>query len=108
MVTRVIDVALGAWLCVSAFLWPHGLAQFLNASLIGAMIAADALAALRGHERARVGNRALAIWLFVSNLLLPGTSLATAWNHSLVAVMVFLLSMVPTFHAGRHVRAAAH
>ena len=38
---------------------------------------ADAGAALAGHERARFGNRALAVWLFVSNLLLPDTSLAT-------------------------------
>jgi len=107
MVTRVIDVALGLWLCGSAFIWPHGLPQFLNAAVVGAAIAIDAGAALAGHERARFGNRALAVWLFVSNLLLPGTSLATAWNHALVAVMVFLLSMVPTFHAGRHARAAA-
>ena len=42
MVTRVIDVALGLWLCASAFVWPHGLPQFLNASVIGAMIAIDA------------------------------------------------------------------
>jgi 7-keto-8-aminopelargonate synthetase-like enzyme len=62
---------------------------------------ADAGAALAGHERARYGNRALAVWLFLSNLLLPGTTLPTAWNHSLVAVMVFLLSMVPTFHPSR-------
>ena len=55
-----------------------------------------------------LGNRALAVWLFVSNLLLPDTSLATAWNHSLVAVMVFLLSMVPTFHTGRHAKVAVH
>jgi hypothetical protein len=108
MVTRVIDVALGLWLCASAFVWPHGLPQFLNASVIGAMIAIDAGAALAGHERARMGNRALAVWLFLSNLVLPGTSLATAWNHAIVAVMVFLLSMVPTFHAGRHARAAVH
>jgi hypothetical protein len=107
MVTRVIDVALGLWLCASAFLWAHGMPQFLNAAVIGAVIAIDAGVALRGHERARFGNRAVAVWLFVSNLLLPGTSLATAWNHALVAVMVFLLSMVPTVHAGRHVKAAA-
>ena len=106
MVTRVIDLALGLWLCVSAFAWPHGVPQFVNAVLIGAAVTADAAAALAGHDRARFGNRALAVWLFVSNLILPGTSLATAWNHALVAVMVFLLSMVPTFHTGRHGRVA--
>jgi hypothetical protein len=103
---RVIDVALGLWLCTSAFVWPHGLPQFLNATVVGAAIMADAAAALAGHERARFGNRALAIWLFLSNLILPGTALATSWNHALVAVMVFLLSMVPTFHTGRHPKTA--
>jgi hypothetical protein len=107
MVIRVMDVALGLWLCASAFAWPHGLPQFLNATVIGAAIVIDAVAALAGHERARFGNRALAIWLFLSNLVLPGTALSTAWNHALVAVMVFLLSMVPTFHAGRHAKVAA-
>lgn len=106
MVTRVIDLALGLWLCASAFAWPHGLPQFLNAAVIGAAIAIDAGAALAGHDRARFGNRALAVWLFLSNLILPDTALATAWNHALVAVMVFLLSMVPTFHTGRHGRVA--
>jgi hypothetical protein len=106
MVSRVIDLALGVWLCASAFVWPHGLPQVLNAAVVGAAIIADAAAALAGHDRARFGNRALAVWLFLSNLILPGTSLATAWNHSLVAVMVFLLSMVPTFHTGRHNRVA--
>jgi hypothetical protein len=106
MVSRGIDVALGLWLVVSAFLWPHGLPQFLNATVIGAAIAIDAGMALAGHERARFTNRALAVWLFVSNLFLPGTTLATAWNHSVLAVVLFLLSMVPTVHAGRHVRVA--
>lgn len=106
MVTRVMDVALGLWLLGSAFLWPHGLPQFLNASVIGAAIVADAAVALAGHERARFGNRALAVWLFLSNLILPGTTLPTAWNHAVVAVMVFLLSMVPTFHARRGAVAA--
>ena len=107
MVSRVIDLALGLWLCASAFAWPHGWPQAVNAIVIGAAIVVDAAAALSGHDRARFGNRALAVWLFLSNLILPGTSLATAWNHSLVAVMVFLLSMVPTFHTGRHGRIPA-
>jgi hypothetical protein len=102
MVTRVIDLALGLWLCASAFAWPHGLPQFLNAAVVGAAIIVDAGLALAGHDRARFGNRALAVWLFLSNLILPATTLTTAWNHALVAVMVFLLSMVPTFQTRRH------
>jgi len=107
MVIRVMDVALGLWLCASAFAWPHGAAQFVNAVLAGTLLVVDAGMALAGHERARFANRALAIWLFVANLILPGTNLLTAWNHSLVAVMVFLFSMVPTFHVGRRAKVVA-
>ena len=101
MVIRVIDVALGLWLCASAFTWPHGVAQFVNATLVGAVLVADAAIALAGHERARFASRGAAVWLFLANLILPGTTLLTAWNHAVVAVLVFLLSMVPTFHVGR-------
>jgi hypothetical protein len=107
MVVRVLDGVLGLWLLGSAFLWPHGGPQLVNAAITGAVVAAASAAALAGHERARHFTTALAVWLFVANLLLPGTTLATAWNHSVIAVMLFLLSMVPTHPAGRRVRHAA-
>jgi hypothetical protein len=107
MIVRVMDGVLGLWLFASAFLWPHGGPQFLNAAVSGALVAAASAAALAGHERARHLTTALAVWLFVANLLLPGTTLATAWNHAVLAVMLFLLSMAPTHHVhGRRVRPA--
>jgi O-antigen ligase len=107
MVVRVVDVVLGLWLVASAFLWPHGTAQFLNAAVTGALIAAISAVALLARDRARHVTTGLAVWLFLANLLLPGTTLATAWNHAVLAVILFLLSMVPSHRDGRRVRTAA-
>ncbi len=98
MVRRVLDLGLGLWLMVSAFLWPHGAAQAIDAVAVGAALAAVALVGVRraaGQERARHASTALALWLFIANILLPGTTLPTAWNHALVAVLVFLVSLAP-------------
>jgi hypothetical protein len=94
----VLGGLVGAWLFASAFLWPHGFAQLHNAWLVGALVMACAAAALTGYERARQVTAALSIWLFVSNLILP-TGLETAWNHALVAVVLFFLSRIPTGRA---------
>jgi hypothetical protein len=95
MVRRVLDVTLGVWLFASVFLWPHGAAQLLNAAAVGAALVASALAPERRQEQARHLSTALAVWLFVANVVLPGTTLPTAWNHALIAVLVFLVSMAP-------------
>jgi hypothetical protein len=95
MVRRVLDLGLGLWLMVSAFLWPHGAPQAINAVVVGAALAAVALVRRGGEDRARHASTALALWLFGANIVLPGTTLATAWNHALVAVLVFLVSLAP-------------
>jgi hypothetical protein len=95
MVRRVLDLGLGLWLFASAFLWPHGAAHFVDAALVGALLIAVALVRAGRQEQARHASTALAIWLFVANIVLPGTTLPTAWNHALVAVLVFLVSLVP-------------
>jgi hypothetical protein len=99
MVRRVLDLSLGLWLFVSAFLWPHGAAQLANATIVGVLLVAVALVRQTRQEHARHASTALAVWLFLANMLLP-TSLPTTWNHALVAVLVFLVSLVPA-HRGR-------
>ena len=86
MVRRVLDLSLGLWLFVSAFLWPHGAAQAIDAAAVGALLMALAVVRQPHQEQARHATTALAIWLFVANIVLPGTTLPTAWNHALVAV----------------------
>jgi hypothetical protein len=106
MVRRVLDLSLGFWLLASAFLWPHGTAHFVNAVAVGALLVVVALVRPPWQEQARHASTALAIWLFVANLALPGTTLPTAWNHALVAVLVFLLSLVPARHVTSRARIA--
>jgi hypothetical protein len=95
MVRRVLDLTLGLWLFASVFLWPHGAFQLLNAAAVGAALVAAALAPQRRQEQARHISTGLALWLFVANILLPGTTLPTAWNHAVIAVLVFLMSLAP-------------
>lgn len=99
-----IPIALGAWLFVSAFLWPHGTASAANTWIIGLLIAIAGLIALR-MPWMRWVDTALAIWLFLSTLAMPGASRGTLWNNLIVALLVFLVSLVPEgmFPAG-HLR----
>ena len=89
-----IPIALGAWLFVSAFLWPHGTASAANTWIVGLLIAIAGLFALR-MPWMRWIDTALAIWLFLSTLALPGATRATLWNNLIVALLVFLVSLVP-------------
>jgi hypothetical protein len=108
MVRRVLDLSLGFWLLASAFLWPHGAAHFVDAVAVGGLLVIVALVRSPRQEQARHASTALAIWLFVANIVLPGTTLPTAWNHALVAVLVFLISLVPARHrAGRRTPVAS-
>jgi len=94
MPTRYLNVALGVWLFLSAFLWVHSQAQLTNTWLVGLLAIAFALVSLRVPE-ARYLTTALAIWLFVSVWALPILNVATAWNNALVAIAMFMFSLMP-------------
>jgi hypothetical protein len=89
-----IPIALGAWLFISAFLWPHSTASAANTWIVGLLIAIASLIALR-MPWMRWVETALAIWLFLSTLAMPGATRGTLWNNLIVAVLVFLVSLVP-------------
>jgi hypothetical protein len=92
---HVVSIALGLWLFISGFLWPHGRAQQLNTWIVGLLIALVAFAAM-SEPRARSASAALAIWLFLSAFALPTAHAATTWNSVIVAVAVFVIAMVPS------------
>ncbi len=94
VVARGINVLLGIWLFISAFLWEHTGAERTNTWILGVLCFMFALAATRASV-ARWLNTALSIWLFISVWALPHDNLATMWNNALVAIVVFLLSLVP-------------
>jgi hypothetical protein len=95
---RYLNVMLGVWLFIAAFLWPHTYAQMTNAWILGILCVVFALVAARFQE-ARYLNTALAVWLFISAWALPRESLGTVWNSVLVSIAIFVVSLakVPAY-----------
>ncbi|HWV39722.1 MAG TPA: SPW repeat protein [Vulgatibacter sp.] len=91
---RIANIVLGVWLFISAFLWSHTQSQLTNTWIVGLAIIAVALIALAAPP-VRYVNTALAVWLFISVWALPSESAATQWNNAIVAILVFLFSLVP-------------
>lgn len=99
MTARIVSVILGAWLFLSAFLWPHGSVQLTNTWVCGVLAVAFALIAMR-LEEARFLNTALSIWLFISAFALPVLSAGTIWNNAIVAIGLFVASLAPNERRG--------
>lgn len=93
--SRIVNVILGAWLFISAFVWPHTMAQRTNTWIVGALCVLFALVATSA-PRIRYLNTILAIWLFISVWALPSISLGTIWNNVIVAIATFIVSLVPS------------
>jgi hypothetical protein len=93
--TRWVNVALGAWLAVSAFLWPHTGPSRANTVVVGASIALVALGAMT-RTSLRAVNMMLAIWLFFSSLFLFHAEYAAEWHNAILALLVFAASMMPS------------
>jgi hypothetical protein len=91
---RGINIALGVWLFISAFLWPHTYAQFTNEWIVGVLCVIFAVVAMWAPQ-ARYLNAALAVWLFISAWALPTISSGTIWNSVLVAIAIFAVSLLP-------------
>lgn len=94
MAARTLNILLGIWLFISAFIWPHTSAQMTNTWILGVLCVIFALIALK-IEQVRFLNTALAVWLFISAFVLPVQSTGTQWNNALVAIAVFIISLAP-------------
>ncbi len=92
---RIINVILGVWLFISAFIWPHTSAQMTNTWILGVLCVVFALVAM-AVPWVRYLNTLLAIWLFISAWALPTVSPGTIWNNVLVAIAIFIVSLVPS------------
>jgi SPW repeat len=91
---RILNVIIGAWLFISAFAWPHTEAQRTSTWIVGALCVFFALVAT-SMPWTRYLNTILAIWLFISAWALPAMSVGTMWNNAIVAIAIFVLSLVP-------------
>ncbi len=90
---RYLNVVLGVWLFISAFIWEHTAAERTNTWILGVLFVVFALVATRSPG-ARWVNTALSIWLFISVWALPHDNVGTMWNNALVAIVVFFASLV--------------
>jgi hypothetical protein len=95
MTTRRLNIVLGVWLGLSAFLWPHSNAQFWNAAIAGALVTLFAMLANDVLPLARYGNTAAGSWLLLSSFGLPTADPDTAWTHLIVGATVVLVSLRP-------------
>ncbi len=91
---RWLNLALGIWLFISAFIWQHTLAAQTNTWILGVIIALAALLAIVWMPTFRWVNTAAAVWLFFSTLAIVHMHSGTVWNNLIVAVVVFVISLV--------------
>ena len=92
MGAQFATASIGAWLFVSAFLWPHSRFQFHNSIVCGLLAMALALAGTCIRETASLGAM-LAMWLLLSAFLVPAIHDATFWNNFLTAIAIWGISM---------------
>jgi len=90
---RYLNIMLGIWLFVSAFVWPHRTWQFNNTWILGVITVVVGLIAL-GSPAARFVNTLVGVWLVISAFSVPLLSVATRWNNVLVGVAIFIVSLV--------------
>ena len=92
---RLATVTLGLWLFVSAFVWPHTAASQINTWMLGLVIASIA-AVGTPSTTVRALSTVPAVWLFLSSFWIADVTEATMWNNAVVALLVLILSWVPT------------
>lgn len=95
IVARFLNIVVGVWLFVSAFIWPHTHASRTNTWIVGALCALFAVVALRSPP-VRWLNTVLAVWLFFSALSIYHLSGGTFWNNFIAAIVMFIASLVPS------------
>ena len=103
---RVVNLVLGVWLFISAFAWPHAMVQSTNAWVVGVLCVVFAVAAMV-LPWVRYLNTVLAIWLFISAWALPSGTPGTTWNNVLVAIAMFVVSLIPTEPTTAHLPSRA-
>jgi len=92
---RYVNALIAAWLFISAFAWPHARDQFTNSWVVGVLMFIAALLAL-GAPMIRFANTILAIWLVISTLAMGVVHIGTLWNNVIVAVVAFIVSLIPS------------
>jgi hypothetical protein len=92
---RLASVTLGLWLVLTAFVWPHSPGSRANTWLLGLVIASIAAVGTPSLT-VRAISTVPAVWLFLSSFWIAHVTESTRWNSAIVAVLVLILSWVPT------------
>jgi hypothetical protein len=95
MAARALNLILGLWLFVSAFVFARAPVTFTNAWILGLLVVTMVAIALKTPS-ARYLNTALSAWLLVSAFVLPHLRAAERWHDAIVAIAIFAFSLVPT------------
>jgi hypothetical protein len=90
----LVNIVLGAWLFISTFIWPHAGSSATNTWVVGLLIVIVAIIAMYWPV-VRWLNTLLGAWLFISAFVISNIFLATTWNNAIVAILVFLISLMP-------------
>jgi hypothetical protein len=85
------NVLLGVWLFVSAFLWHHSQANFVNAALIGVVVVASSLMAIR-VPWFRFVTAAAGLWLITGLFAWRQLEAVTVWHNVMVGLGIVLAS----------------
>ena len=93
-----MNAVLGLWLFFSAFLWPHGAMQSLNAEIVGMLAVTAAVARYTGVRWAGRFNALLGGWLIISALLMPRVGMTTFWNHLAIGFCFVLFGLTSSLH----------
>jgi len=90
--SRYLNIIVGIWLFISAFVWRHSAAQFTNTWIMGIIVVAIAAIAL-AWPAIRYLNTLAGAWLIISAFALPAIMAGTRWNNFIVGVVVVVLSL---------------
>jgi hypothetical protein len=90
---RIINIALGAWVFISAFAFNLAQSPKVDNVIVGAAIALVALWAI-WNEGARYLNTALSVWLVLATVAVFKLTDAPLWSNVITGVIVFALSLV--------------
>lgn len=103
---RYVNMAIGGWLMLSAFLWHHSEPQFIMTILVGSVLAIVAPFEL-GSPLVRRITAAAGVALVLATIGLPRTSMATFWHNLLFGLAVIGISFFGPPHGIMRPRAPA-
>jgi ABC-type transport system involved in multi-copper enzyme maturation permease subunit len=87
-----VNLILGVWLIISAFVWPHLAQAQINTWVLGVIIAGVALVSF-AVPMFRWVNALAAVWLFFSTFAVRHETVGTVWNNVIVAIVVFIVAI---------------